>query len=353
MKNSSFLKKVTISENSSIKDAYEKITSTGINCLCVTNKKNLLGTISDGDLRKALLGGMTLRSKIQSIYTKSPIFIYKDEIELEKKKKLFLKHKLTVLPVVDKKMALLDVYEWNEVFKRKSKQRKIYPPVIIMAGGLGTRMAPFTQILPKPLIPIGDRTIIEMIIAQFNEIGLREVYLSINYKAEILKAFFKELSFKYKLSFLEEKKPLGTVGILSKLKAKLDAPFFVTNCDILINANYHEIYSYHKKNNNHVTIVASAKEFVIPYGICKVKDKGVLDRIEEKPRLDFLVNCGMYVISPEILNLIPSNKKYDMPDLINKAMQKDFKIGVFPVRDKDWIDIGQWDEYRKAVDLFK
>jgi len=219
-----------------------------------------------------------------------------------------------------------------------------------MAGGKGARMEPFTKILPKPLVPIHEKPIIEHIIQRFADFGCDEFHLTVNYKGRILKAYFEELQPEYNVTFVDENEPLGTAGSLQYLKGKFDKPFFITNCDIIIKADYVKLYEFHKKNNCDITLVASAKEYIIPYGTCELNSDGNLAHINEKPKYDFLINSGLYVLNPATLNLIPKDKFYHITHLIEDAKNQGNKIGVFPIDDDDWIDIGQWTEYKKAID---
>ena len=218
-----------------------------------------------------------------------------------------------------------------------------------MAGGKGSRMEPFTKVLPKTLIPINEKPIIEHIIEQFTNVGCLNYYLTVNYKGKILKAYFEELQPNYNVSFVDEKDPLGTAGSLQYLRGKFDKPFFVTNCDIIIKTDFTSLYEFHRKGGYDITLVASAKEYIIPYGTCELNGKGHLSHINEKPKYDFLINTGLYILNPNILELIPKNKFYHITSLIEDAKKKGKKVGVFPIDDEAWIDVGQWAEYQKAV----
>ena len=178
-----------------------------------------------------------------------------------------------------------------------------------MAGGKGTRLEPFTKILPKPLVPVHEKPIIEHIIKMFTEYGCNDFYLTVNYKSKILKAYFEEINPEYTIKFIEEEKPLGTAGSLKYLSGMLESPFFVTNCDIIVKSNYHSLYKFHKEGNYDLTLVASAKEYIIPYGTCDLNGDGSLSNINEKPQFDFLINTGLYLINPNLLELIKENQK--------------------------------------------
>ena len=219
-----------------------------------------------------------------------------------------------------------------------------------MAGGKGTRLEPFTNVLPKPLVPINEKPVIEHIIEKFTENKVSNFFIISNYKSKIIKAYFLEMKPKFKLSFIDESKPLGTAGGLSLLEGKIKKPFIVTNCDTIININFDDLMHFHISHNNDATLVVSSKEHIVPYGTCKLTKKGHLQKIIEKPKFDFFVNVGLYVLNPNLIKLIPKNKTYDMTDLIKLIKTKKKQVGAYPIDDESWIDVGQWSEYRKAVD---
>ena len=218
-----------------------------------------------------------------------------------------------------------------------------------MAGGKGTRLQPFTEVLPKPLIPINGKTIIEHIIDSFLKVGLDNFFLTINFKSKILKSFFEELNPNYRISYLKELKELGTAGSLHKLKNKINSSFFLTNADVVLDIDLEDLYNYHKNNNCDITIVVAAKEFQVPYGVCELNKKGELKKIIEKPKYNFITNTGLYVVGKNIINLVEKDKKINMDQLILKAKKNKKIVKVFPVSESQWLDIGQWDEYRKTV----
>jgi NDP-sugar pyrophosphorylase family protein len=261
--------------------------------------------------------------------------------------------KIDLIPVINDNNEVIDIVTWSKVFKNDKKiKEKVFKnvPVVIMAGGKGTRMEPFTKILPKPLIPVHGRPIIENIIERFTNLGCRDFYLTVNYKSKIMKAYFEELQPDYGANFVEEKEPLGTAGSLRLLMGQFNQPFFVTNCDIIIKIDYASLLEFHKKGGYDITLVASAKEYIIPYGTCELNRDGHLSHINEKPKYDFLINTGLYVMDPDILGLIPPNKFYHITHLIEEAKNQGKKVGVFPIDDDSWIDVGQWAEYRKVVE---
>lgn len=346
------INKFLIYKSASIQDSLNSIVNSGSKCLVVVDKKNkMLGTLSDGDLRKAILKGKKLSYKISTIFNKKPKYLQEEKYTKLKAQNLFLNFLVDLIPIVTSEKTITKIIKMDDVFQKVNKKvrKKNSIPVVIMAGGKGTRLEPFTSILPKPLIPINGKPIIDHIIDKFNDYGANEYYLSINHKSRILKAFFDERKQEKKISFIEEKKPLGTVGALSKIAKTIKPIFFVTNCDIIINCDYEDIIKYHKKNKNMITVVASFRNYTIPYGDCKINKDGLLDKINEKPKVNLLANTGMYIMNKEVISQIPRNTKFDLPQLVEKLIKSKKRVGVFPVSEEAWIDIGQWNEYKKAL----
>jgi NDP-sugar pyrophosphorylase family protein len=309
--------------------------------------------LTDGDIRRWILRGGGLDYSVENVCNKNAYF-YTAEVAVDKVKRDMLERKITCIPIITEQREVKDFYLWEEVFGDKVHRKKLptlHIPVVIMAGGQGTRLDPFTRILPKPLIPIGDKTIIEIIIDKFREYQIDHFYISVNHKSKILKSYFDELSPQYSIEYINEDKPLGTSGSLKFLQGKLDTPFFVTNCDIIVEADYGELLAFHQEKKNDITLVASMKHFNIPYGICEIENGGALTKIVEKPEYSFLVNTGMYVLEPSVLKHIPENVLFHITDLIDRVRTTGGKIGVFPISEKSWIDTGEWSEYKRALEL--
>jgi dTDP-glucose pyrophosphorylase len=348
------MKDVLAKPDITIRQAMKKLSQSGEKCLVITDNENkLLGTLSDGDLRKAILNGSEMGDTINNIYQPNPTVLIDGKYDADNVKKLFIRKRFDLIPVVNVQGELIDTLFLGEILNdgEKRQKDKLNVSVVVMAGGKGTRMEPFTKVLPKPLVPIHEKPIIEHIIERFTDIGCSDFHLTVNYKGKILKAFFEELQPEYEVAFVDEKEPLGTAGSLQYLKGQFNKPFFVTNCDIIIKTDYASLYEFHQKNSFDITLVASAKEYIIPYGTCELNGNGHLSHINEKPKYDFLINTGLYVLNPDILNLIPENKFYHITDLIEDAKKQNKKVGVFPIDDDAWIDIGQWAEYKKALDF--
>jgi len=348
------LKKVLIRPNHTIKQALRQMDAMGEKILLVVDERNLLlGTVTDGDIRRWIIKGRHLAEGVSKVMNSKPVCLNPD-FERKTAKQLMVKQMIECLPVVDANKKVISAIWWTDLFENKLKKIKsLSAPVVIMAGGEGSRLAPFTKILPKPLIPIGDKPIVEIIIDRFMDYGCRDFYLSINYKANIVKAYFKDFEHKYNITYVEEALPLGTAGSLRLLKNKINKTFFLSNCDILIQADYADIFKFHQQKNNKITIVSSMKNFTVPYGVCQVEHGGTLKGIQEKPEFDFFVNTGMYILDKSVIGDIPKNKFYNMTDLVSDYLGKSERIGVYPVSEKSWLDMGQFEVLQEMLKKFE
>jgi len=329
-----------IAEERSVLEAMKQIEATGRQMLMVAENNILKAIITDGDVRRHLLRGGKLGDKVQDIANYNPRYIY--EKDKEHYREIMKKWSILSLPVVNDKFEIQSIVFVHDY--EIGRDHSVSAPVVIMAGGLGTRLHPYTKILPKPLIPIGEIPITEHIINRFMEYKCNEFHLIVNHKKNMIKAYFSDDEKDYKLEFHDEAVPLGTGGGLSLLKGMLKTTFFLTNCDVLIRANYKEIYDFHKQNGNMITIVAAYKHFTIPYGIINLDSNGEIDTMVEKPEYSFLTNTGFYVVEPEVLSALEDNKAIGFPDIIEQQKGLGKKIGVFPVSEKCWLDMGQLEE---------
>ncbi len=346
------MKDITIHLQATIMQAMEALDKTAEKLLLVVNEsKTLIGTLSDGDIRRSILRGCDLTDSIQEACNRNPIFVYKDEFDQTKIKNILRKNKIDLVPVLDREHQIIDFVTWERLFgESKDIEKPILDvPLVIMAGGKGTRLEPFTKVLPKPLIPVGDKTVIDHIIDKFRNCGVNEFYLTLNHMAKILRAYFEEKEPEYKIGFIEENEFRGTAGSLKLLKDTLKTQFFVSNCDIIIKTNYSDIHQFHINGGYDITMVAATKQFNLPYGICELNSDGSLKNIKEKPGYNFLVNTGLYVLNPEILHLIPDHGIFHMLHLMDKVKENSGTIGVYPISENSWTDVGQWAEYKEAL----
>lgn len=317
--------------------------------LIVGSQSSFDGLISIGDIQRAIIKNADLNQPVKSILRTNIIVANEHECLKEIKQKM-LRIRAEFMPVINSKNEVVKIIFWKDLWKKEKipPSEFINLPVVIMAGGKGARLKPITNVLPKPLIPIGEKPIMEHIIEKFTDVGCEIFYVSVNYKAELVEYYFNSLTHRqYNISFFKENKPLGTAGSLHLLNGKIDTTFFVSNCDIIIDQDYSQIYQYHKSNKNELTLVAALKHLDMPYGILETEEDGLMKSIGEKPELTFKINAGLYVLEPHLLDEIPKNKFFHITDLIQKIKNRNGKVGVFPVSEKSWRDIGEWDEYLK------
>ena len=344
------INKILVSENISIKKALSILDNAKIkNLLIVKNNKRILGTITDGDIRRYFLKDSNLYSAIKKACNKNFKY-FRKPYSLKKIKKIIFsgENNIEILPILDKNDKIIKIYsKYNLGSKLKKKTINKNLKVLILAGGRGTRLKPATNILPKPLMPIGNKSIIETIISQFSNQGIINFYISLFYKKQFIKSYFEDLKLNLNINFFEEKKPLGTAGSLIYLKKVSGKFFFVINCDNLINIDYENLYNFHKEKKSDFTIVGTYKKYKISYGEIILENDSSFKKINEKPTLKLLINTGLYIISRKIINLIKYNQSIDMDSLIKLAKSKNFKINVYPIEDNYWNDLGEWEEFKK------
>jgi dTDP-glucose pyrophosphorylase len=325
--------------------------TTGFRSLLVLDEKNqFAGILSIGDLQRAIIKNLTLDTLVSNVLRKYPR-IANENTPLDKIKEEMLSFRMEFIPVIDEANHVKNIYFWEDLFleQKLPPKKQFNLPVVIMAGGIGARLKPLTNVLPKPLIPIGEKTIIEEIFERFGNHGCKEFFVSVNYKADLIEFYLKNQNLQYQLVFFKEEKPMGTAGSLSLLKGKIFETFFVSNCDILIEQDYSEILDYHRSNKNEITIVSALKHFPIAYGTIETGENGRLLKLIEKPEITFKINSGMYILEPHLLDDIPLNHIFHITQLIENILERKGNVGVFPVSEKSWKDIGSWEEYQNTL----
>jgi dTDP-glucose pyrophosphorylase/predicted transcriptional regulator len=345
------VKKFFISPDVSIREAIRQLDETAKKLLLVVEDGKLVGVVTDGDIRRWILKNQDLSQAINFVMNSSPISITKSEVGQAFN---IMKEKgIEGLPLLDENKQVLDILFWNELGSMEGeKPVKKEVPVVIMAGGKGSRLYPYTKIIPKPLIPIGDTPIVERIMNQMISFGFIDFYLTVNYRKELIKAYFNDDN-RYHLSFVEEKEPLGTAGALTLLKDKITGSFFVSNCDILVDVNYEKLLYHHNKSQNQITVITAMKNYEIPYGVVSLDDGGRIQALNEKPNYEFLVSTGLYVLERDVLDLIPEDIPFDMPDLIRLCLKNGNQVGAYPVMDSTWLDMGEFSEMKKMAERMK
>lgn len=328
----------------------KKMDEVKVKMLFVFEGDKFLSILTIGDIQRAIIKGINMSELVTAILDIKKKFVSPDESH-EKVRQKMLSLRAECMPVVDANGNLVDVYLWNEMFKYSETEHreKINLPVVIMAGGKGTRLKPITNVIPKPLVPVGDKTILEVILDQFESIGCHKFYMSVNYKADMMEFYLSQLDHKYDIEFFMEEKPLGTVGSVSLLKGKINTPFFVSNCDSINEQDYRDVYDYHLNNKNDMTIVTMVRSFKIPYGVIETGENGLMQSLKEKPEHTYMVNTGVYILNPELIDEIPEREFFHVTNLMEKVKNRGGRVGCFPVSENAWHDMGEWPEYLKMI----
>lgn len=338
------IKPYIVNADISIRDAIEYVGIEKEKIICIVDEKNkLLGIFTGGDLRKYAITSGDMSVPIGEIMNTSPVVYETEEEALQDS------NNYAVYPIVDKNGILKKVFFPNRHKDNWESDVLEKVPLVMMAGGKGTRLYPYTKVLPKALIPIGDITIGERIINNFVKYGCSEVFFILNYKAGMIKAYYNELDKSYTTHFEEEPLFLGTGGGLKLLEGKLNSTFIVSNCDILVDADYECAYKTHKMHNNKITFVCAMKNMQIPYGVIQSDENGNIKEIVEKPSYSFLTNTGVYIVEPDVLQLIQSNEFVHFPDIAQRCINRGWNVGVFPVSNKAWLDMGEFSEMDKML----
>lgn len=310
--------------------------------IVVNNEKKVIGTVSDGDIRRGILNGYTLNDTIENLYYKEPILAKQTDTKEQIIQKAIAK-KIYQVPVVDADNHLIDIVDLATLLKTQTRNNKI----ILMAGGLGSRLQPLTNEIPKPLLRVGDKPILQTIIESFAKYGFNNIIISVNYKSDMIKKYFGDgKDFGVNISYIDEKKRLGTAGALSLLKETPKEHFFVMNGDLLTNINFEKFLDFHIFENSTATMAIREQEFQIPYGVIQTNGAKITD-IKEKPTYKYFVNSGIYILSPSVLEYIPNDEFFDMPTLFEKLIKDNKNILSFPIHEY-WLDIGRMEELQKA-----
>lgn len=337
------LEEILIEENSDIRTAIEQLERVRCKVIYVVSQGKLSAAISDGDVRRYTLSEGNVNLPVKFIANYNPTFLLR--YEKEKIDGIFQRTEIYSIPIINYNQEVVEI-----VFRNGRRVRRKYNlecPVVMMAGGKGTRLHPYTQILPKALIPIGEIPISERIINNFNDFGCVQFFMVVNHKKNMIQAYFDGASKEYDLTYIEEDRPLGTGGGLYLLEEYIQQDFFLVNCDIIVDADYNEIYMHHQKEGNYITIVAAKYQHIVPYGVVNCDEAKNYLSISEKPELNYLISTGMYVVDKELLRLMPHNQEIAFPDLIDEAKQSGKKIGVYVVEESAYMDMGQMEELEK------
>lgn len=340
MGNSMQIADLLIEESATIKEAVERLERVRCKVVYVVDNGKLVASISDGDVRRYALGDGDTGIEIKHIANFRPRFLLRyDKNKIEE---LFQTTEMYSVPIVNYNGEVVEV-----VFRNGRRIRRDYHlncPVVMMAGGKGTRLYPYTKILPKALIPIGEIPISERIINNFLDYGCRHFYMIVNHKKKMIQSYFEALEKAYEIEYVEEETYLGTGGGLCLLKNRVEEDFFLVNCDIIIDADYSEIYNFHKKNQNYITIVAAKYKHIVPYGVLSLDADGNCVELTEKPENDYLINTGMYMVQHDLIGAMPQNEAVSFPEIIERCKEEGKKIGAYVIEESAYMDMGQMEE---------
>jgi len=335
--------KFVAKESLSVSEAMQRINNNAGGILFLVNAEaRLSGCITDGDIRRFLLAGGGMNEPVLNASNRNPKLAY----SFSEAQNLYHKKNYISIPIVDSERRIIGVYNGDGIEQRRSRA-SLNIPVVINAGGKGTRLDPFTRVLPKPLIPVGDIPIIEHIMREYQSYSCNNFHIIVNYKRELMKAYFKDNENHYNINWYDEEKPLGTGGGITLLKGKLNSTFFFANCDALLTANYESMLSFHKENHNVITMICAYKNINIPYGVVEMGTGGKIEGFKEKPLVSFLTNTGIYIVEPEVIEEMEDGVPIGFPTVIEQQRRKGRKVAVYPVSENDWMDMGQLPELEK------
>lgn len=336
-------KQVLLSPSTPILMAIKIIDASSLQiALVVDEGGRLLGTVTDGDVRRGILKGLSLESPINKVMNPKPIIARPEEnrdsiLEIMKLKQI------RQIPVVNESGCVVDL----EILEEMLQPRKLDNWVVLMAGGLGSRLKPLTDECPKPLLKVGSKPILENILSNFTENGFYKFYISVNYKADMIKEYFNDgSSWGIEIRYLEEEKRMGTAGALGLLPEKPSESILVMNGDLLTKVSFQNLLDFHLEHKALATMCVREYDLQVPYGVVRI-DKQRLVGIDEKPVYHYFVNAGIYVLEPCVLDFVPQNMSFDMPCLFNKLIEFSNETCVFPIREY-WLDIGRVDDLQKA-----
>ena len=350
--------KLKISPMATLFQAMEQMDIVGHKLLMVYDVGEFVGLISIGAIQRALIKGAAPKDVIKGHMSDDIVLCSLEDSE-ETIKSEMLRCRAEYMPIVKKDKSsgrkyVVNIVFWDDLFVDGYSYKKdceVYDlPVVIMAGGEGSRLRPLTNLVPKPLLPISDKTIIEMIIERFAAIGCRRFFISLNYMADVIEQYLiSHNEGNYEFVFFREDRPLGSGGSLSLIKERIKETFFVTNCDNILRQDLTEIVKAHRQNKNEMTVVAAVKGMTLSYGNLVVEADERVVKVEEKPELLFRVNTGVYVMEPELLKEVPAERYFPMTDLMNIIIARNGRVGCFPITDGSWCDVGNWEDYMKLL----
>lgn len=340
--------KYLVQDNIPIAEAIKRIDECGKKVVFCVRGNYLSGCFTDGDMRRYILRSGDMQKPVSEAMNPDPIafFTFQEEQALERMRSSLI----VAIPIINERREVVKIYFRDELAEAAIPHALPDDvPLVIMAGGKGTRLYPYTRILPKPLIPIGETPITDHIINRFAGYGVRDVYLVLNHKRNMIKAYYNETSHPCRIHYVDEEEFLGTGGGLSLLKGKIDRTFFLSNCDCLLDADYTCMYEYHKTHRNDLTFILAVKRMGIPYGVVDLDQEGAVQAIREKPEYDLLVNTGIYLVEPRVIDFLNDGESIGMTDIAERLIRHGYRVGGYPITEKSWLDMGQFSEMQNMI----
>ncbi len=333
----------------SLAEAMKRIDLNSVGMLFIVDgDSRLVGCLTDGDIRRWIIKTGNLNANAGQAMNPNPQYVLCSDVD--KSNRIMEDEQIFAVAVVNEEHQIQNIVfreSYLEIKEKKKSSTLQGVPIVVMAGGKGTRLYPYTKILPKPLIPIAGIPILERILDDFHRYGAQKFYITLNYRKEMIKSYFSEIQPEYEISFVEEEKPMGTAGGIRLIPEHFDRPVIVTNCDILIRTDYDQILQHHDSSENDMTIVSSLKNLTLSYGVLHTKENGVITSMEEKPSLSCFINTGMYIVNPECFERIPEGRVFHMTDLADKLLREGKKVGMYPISEDSFLDMGEFEEMKR------
>lgn len=333
---------------SNLQQAISNLDRVALKIILVVNASGVLeGTISDGDIRRGFLKGLNLDSPISQVIHRKPFVVFPG-LSRDKVLRLMTENQVQQIPIVNSEQKVVGLHLWDKVNQPAKRENKI----VIMAGGMGKRLLPYTQDCPKPLVKVAGRPIIEHIIERAKDDGFEHFFISIFHLGHMIEQHLGDgRNFGVNIEYLREDKPLGTAGALSLMKPKPELPFVITNGDVITDISYSQLLDFHVQHGASATMAVRSHEWQNPFGVVETSGLEIIDIIE-KPIRRSHINAGIYALEPDVMDLLVAGERLDMPGMFYKIMDRSGRAFAYPMHEQ-WLDVGQPDDLALAENLIE